>query len=44
MAIDVRQDSGIELGYSFDRDVGWDDALFNVAIEGWTPRPVSLDD
>jgi hypothetical protein len=42
--IDVRQDSGIELGYSFDRDVGWDDAMFNVAIEGWTPRPVSLDD
>lgn len=44
VAIDVRQDSGIELGYSFDRDVGWDDAMFNVAIEGWTPRPVSLDD
>ena len=28
-----------ELGYSFDPDVGWDDAMFNVAIEGWTPRP-----
>ena len=27
-----------------DDEVGWDDAMFNVAIEGWTPRPVSLDD
>lgn len=42
--IDVRHDGGIELGYGFDREVGWDDAMFNVAIEGWTPRPVSLDD
>jgi len=42
--IDVRHDGGIELGYSFDNEVGWDDAMFNVAIEGWTPRPVSLDD
>ena len=37
-------DGRIELGYSFDADVGWDDAMFNVAIEGWNPRPVSLDD
>ena len=42
--IDLRRDGGIELGYSFDREVGWDDAMFNIAIEGWTPRPVSLDD
>jgi len=42
--IDLRQDGGIELGYGFDREVGWDDAMFNIAIEGWTPRPVSLDD
>jgi hypothetical protein len=42
--IDVRHDGRIELGYSFDANVGWDDAMFNVAIEGWTPRPVSLDD
>jgi hypothetical protein len=42
--IDVRHDGGIELGYGFDREVGWDDAMFNVAIDGWTPRPVSLDD
>jgi hypothetical protein len=42
--IDVRHDGGIELGYSFDREVGWDDAMFDVAIEGWIPRPVSLDD
>lgn len=42
--IDLRHDGGIELGYSFDREVGWDHAMFNVAIEGWTPRPVSLDD
>lgn len=42
--IDIRHDGGIELGYSFDREVGWDDAMFNIAIEGWTPRPVSLDD
>jgi hypothetical protein len=42
--IDIRRDGAIELGYSFAPDVGWDDAMFNVAIEGWTPRPVSLDD
>jgi hypothetical protein len=42
--IDVRHDGGIELGYGFDREVGWDDAMFNVALDGWTPRPVSLDD
>ena len=42
--IDLRHDGGIELGYSFDREVGWDDAMFNIAIEDWTPRPVSLDD
>lgn len=39
-----RSSLGIELGYSFTPDVGWDDAMFNVAIEGWTPRPISLDD
>jgi hypothetical protein len=43
-AIDIRRDGTIELGYSFTPDVGWDDAMFNVAIQGWTPRPVSLDD
>ena len=43
-AIDVRRDGTIELGYAFAADVGWDDAMFNVAIGGWTPRPVSLDD
>jgi hypothetical protein len=42
--IDIRRDGTFELGYSFDSQVGWDDAMFNVAIEGWTPRPVSLDD
>lgn len=42
--IDLRRDGGIELGYGFDREVGWDDAMFNVALDGWTPRPVSLDD
>lgn len=42
--IDFRRDGGIELGYSFDREVGWDDAMFNIALDGWTPRPVSLDD
>lgn len=42
--IDIFHEGRIELGYSFKPDVGWDDAMFNVAIEGWTPRPVSLDD
>ena len=42
--IDIRRDGTIELGYSFIPDVGWDDAMFNVAIEGWTPRAISLDD
>ena len=42
--IDVRHDGRIELGYGFDPDVGWDDAMFNVAIEEWTPRPIGLDD
>ena len=42
--IDILHDGTIELGYSFDAAVGWDDAMFTIAIEGWTPRPVSLDD
>jgi hypothetical protein len=42
--IDLRSDGTLELGYSFDPDVGWDDAMFSIAIEGWTPRPISLDD
>jgi hypothetical protein len=42
--IDLRRDGGIELGYGFVPDVGWDDAMFTVALDGWTPRPLSLDD
>ena len=42
--IDIHRDGRIALGYSFDAEVGWDDAMFTVMIEGWTPRPVSLDD
>jgi hypothetical protein len=42
--IDLHQDGRVELGYGFVSDVGWDDAMFTVALDEWTARPVSLDD
>lgn len=43
-AVDVRRDGAIELGYAFTADVGWDDAMFTIELEEWTPRPLHLDD
>ena len=42
--VDIRRDGAIELGYAFAPDVGWDDAMFTVELQEWTPRPLCLDD
>lgn len=42
--VDIGRDGVIELGYGFAADVGWDDAMFTVELQEWTPRPLRLDD
>jgi hypothetical protein len=42
--IELRSGGELQLGYGFQPDVDWEDALFTVSIKNWTPSGQSLAD
>ena len=42
--VDLGPDGSVVAAYGFRVGLGWDDAMFEVAFEGWTPVGKSLGD
>ena len=43
-SIAIEHDGSLVLGYAFATSGVWDDAVLNVGLKDWVPRPVGVDD